>query len=222
MRKPRSYAEVYNDLDLEVVNVFRMVRDRGLELREALRLTPFSREEFFEAYDTATDPLERARQTIIKSFMGFGSDSIRNKSGFRNNAHRSGTTPAHDWANYPEALNFAIDRLRGVVIENKNALELMVQMDGPETLFYVDPPYLHETRESDKRYAFEMTDDDHRVMSAVLHELSGKVIVSGYPSPLYDDLFGNWGRVEMAAMADGAKKRTEVLWMNFEAEGKLL
>ncbi len=222
LRKPRCYAEVYNDLDQEVVNVFRMVRDRGPELAEALRLTPFAREEFFDAYEPTENALEAARRTIIKSFMGFGSDSIRNKSGFRNNAHRSGSTPAHDWARYPDRLAGAISRLSGVIIENKDALELMSQMDGPETLHYVDPPYVHETRTSALRYAFEMTDAQHREMAACLRGLSGMVMVAGYPSPLYDELFSDWNRIERAALADGARPRTEVMWTNFQQQDRLL
>src|SRR5690606_23762221 len=102
LRKPRSYAEVYNDLDGEMVNLFRMVRDRGPELRELLRLTPFARVEYRESYEPCDDPLEQARRSVIRSFMGFGSNSLCRviQSGFRFNSGRSGTTPAHDWANY--------------------------------------------------------------------------------------------------------------------------
>lgn len=219
LRKPRSYAEVYNDLDGEIVNLFRIVRDRGDELKRALELSPFARDEFFESYDPTEDELEQARRTTIRSFMGFGSASASGaKTGFRAQSSRSGTTPAHDWRNYPAALGTTIERLRGVVIENRDALEVMAQHDGPTTLHYVDPPYVFETRSNanlycKKGYKHEMTDEQHRELSAYLKTLKGCVILSGYGCPLYDELYGDWERIEKDSLADGARPRTEVLWM---------
>lgn len=220
MRKPRSYAEIYNDLDGEMVNLFRMVRDRSQELRRALELTPFSRADFLESYEPAEDPVEQARRTVARSYMGFGSAAASgNKTGFRSNSNRSGTTPAHDWANYPSALVALAERLRGVVLENKDAIEVMQTHDGAETLHYVDPPYVHSTRHEGNKYCkkgyrFEMTDEQHRALAAALHELKGAVVLSGYPCALYDELYADWQRIEnRGAHADGAKDRTEVLWL---------
>jgi DNA adenine methylase len=142
LRKPRSYAEVYNDLDNEIVNVFLQLRDNGQELKSLLTLTPFARTEFKEASLRVTNPVDQARRTIIKSFMGFGSDVIRRQSGFRANSNRSGTTPAHDWRNYADVLDYLIERLRGVVIECRDFEQIMKAHDTPDTLFYVDPPYV--------------------------------------------------------------------------------
>lgn len=221
LRKPRAYAEVYNDLDGEIVNLFRVVRDRGDELRELLALTPFARDEYLGAFDLSDDRLECARRTVIRSFMGFGSNAILRtvKSGFRSNSNRSGTTPAHDWANYPDCLDALIQRLRGVVIENRAANKIMPQHDGSETLHYCDPPYVHETRTQISHghhgYNHEMTDDDHRRFADDVRALSGMVVVSGYAHDLYDrELFADWARVERPAMADGARPRIEVLWLN--------
>lgn len=224
MRKPRAYTEVYNDMDLEVVTLFRMLRDKDTAamLREALRLTPFAREEFEKAYRDTGDAVELARRLVIRSFMGFGSNSTnKDKStGFRGRSERSGTTPAHDWANYPEAMDAMTERLRGVVVENRPARDVLVQYDGPESLHYVDPPYVHETRKAgqQKNYRFEMTDGDHEELAETLHGLAGAVVLSGYPSPLYDRLYAGWDRVEMRAMADGARERVEVLWINEKAK----
>lgn len=218
LRKPRSYSEVYNDLDGEIVNVFHAMRDKGAALKRYLLLTPFSREEFFLAYGRSKDPVKRAANTIIKSFMGFGSDSINHKSGFRANANRSGTTPAHDWANYVHAVDFFVDRLRGVIIENKDAMEVMKQHDAQDTLHYVDPPYLHETRQSDKRYRHELDNKEHIRLAEFLKSLKGKVMLSGYPSEWYRRLYKGWQVAERKALADGARKRVEVLWMNFQPQ----
>lgn len=216
IRKPRSYAEVYNDLDVEVVNLFTVLRGaRAAELVEQLRLTPFARDEFADAYQPATDPVERARRLVIRSFMGFGSNGHNRATGFRANSNRSGTTPAHDWSNYPDALAAIVARLQGVVIENRDACAVMTAHDGPETLHYVDPPYVFATRSDlSKDYAHELTDDDHRQLLSFLRGLKGKVVLSGYPHAIYDEALADWQRVERAALADGARARTEVLWKN--------
>ncbi|ERV79259.1 hypothetical protein Q058_02232 [Pseudomonas aeruginosa BL04] len=122
LRKARSYAEVYNDLDGDVVNLFRVARDRGEELRQALALTPLAREEFEASYAETTDPLERARRMVVRSFQGFGSAAANGeRTGFRSTSARIGTTPALDWLNYPDALAAITERLQGVVIENRDA-----------------------------------------------------------------------------------------------------
>lgn len=150
LRKPRAYSEVYNDLDGEVVHLFRMLQkpDTAARIKHRLEMTPFSRSEFNSAYINDTDPVERACSLIILSFMGFGSNAhnTTTRTGFRANSNRSGTTPAHDWANYPEMLDAFTARLRGVVIEKRPAVDVLAQQDGPETLHYVDPPYVHSTR----------------------------------------------------------------------------
>lgn len=239
LRKPRSYAEVYNDLDGDIVNFFRVLRHDGEKLREKLELTPFARDEFNQAYEPTEDPLERARRTVIRSFMGFGSAACTQVSlattgagfkpdtGYRANSNRSGTTPAHDWANYPDKMGFLIERIQGVVIENRSATQVMNQQDSPATLHYVDPPYVHSTRglkqwRTPQSYRHEMSDDDHREMAACLHSLKGMVILSGYRCDLYDELFAKWRRVDKDAHADGARDRVESLWFNSAAEPRTL
>ena len=222
LRKPRSYAEVYNDLDGEVVNLFRVLRDETLagRLCAMLALTPFARAEFEAAYEDCDNPVERARRLVIVSFMGFGSNghNTLTRTGFRANSNRSGTTPAHDWSNYPDALRVGVERLRGVVIESRDALDIIRQHDGPRTLHYVDPPYPHSTRDRGGRqrdYRHEMTDNEHRALAATLRAVEGTVVLSGYACDLYDrELYPDWARVERAAHADGARDRVEVLWLN--------
>ncbi|MFZ5520427.1 MAG: DNA adenine methylase [Pseudomonadota bacterium] len=222
LRKPRSYAEVYNDLDGEIVNLFRVARDDGERLAQALELTPFARVEFSSAYDPDGDPLEQARRTLVRSFMGFGSAGASGQqTGFRANSNRSGTTPAHDWMNYPAHFRAVIQRLRGVVIEHRDAADVMRAHDCDEALHYVDPPYVHDTRQLRTRapaYRHEMTDEQHAALASVLHSLRGRVVLSGYRSPLYDDLFGSWRRVDVNAHADGARARVESLWLSPRCE----
>ncbi len=229
LQKPRTYAEVYNDLDGDAVNLFRVLREgRAPELIALLEATPFARDEFLLAYEPTEEPLERARRLIVRSFMGFGSNghNIKAKTGFRSNANRNGTTPAQDWINYPPTLRAVAERLRGVIIENKDALEVMRQHDTEETLHYVDPPYLPETRSLKNpydikyrggMYAHEMSAEDHIPLLETLRSLKGMVVLSGYAAPLYDEVLADWTRIERRAMADGARERTEVLWVNRKA-----
>lgn len=219
LRKPRSYAEIWNDLDGDVVNLFRVLRSADApRLQSELALTPFARDEFNVAYAPTADPVERARRLVIRSFMGFGSDghNVGNgRTGFRANSNRSHTTPAHDWAKYPPVLAAVIERLKGVVIENRDARAVMAQQDSAATLHYVDPPYMHDTRASGGgEYAHEMSEADHAELLAFLQTLAGMVVLSGYRHPLYDDALKGWRRVEKAAMADGARNRVECLWLN--------
>jgi DNA adenine methylase len=221
LRKERSYAEIYNDMDGEIVNLFRVLRDpvQVRELARLLRLTPYARSEFEVSYLTSGDPIEQARRTVIRSFMGFSSLLTGTwTTGFRSNSNRSGSTPVHDWRNYPEALEGIIERLRGVVIENRPASQVMLTHDTKATLNYIDPPYPAGTRHerwSGNAYRYEMSDNDHREMARVLHGLQGMVVVSGYPCELYDiELFPTWQRIQRDAYADGASKRTEVLWLS--------
>lgn len=219
LRKPRSYAEVYGDLDDSVVGLFQVLRGkRALELVDAVRLTPFARAEFQQAYEPCDDEVESARRLIVRSFMGFGSNGHNRKTGFRANSNRSGTTPARDWANYPDALATIVDRLAGVVIEHRDAVEVMLAHDAETTLHYVDPPYVMSTRaDAGADYAHELTDDDHLRLCEALRNLRGMVILSGYPNDLYDHELSGWQRIERAAYADNAKPRTEVLWINPQA-----
>lgn len=230
MRKRRSYAEVYNDIDDEVVSFFRVLRDpaSAAVLTEQLRLTPFARGEFLEAYEATEEPIERARRLVIRAFMGHGSDSASGVvSGFRANSNRSGTTPAHDWANYADALPRTTERLRGVIIEHRDAQACMMQHDGPTTLHYLDPPYVHETRtwmtsgKGKGNYRHEMTDAEHIELLAFVRGLEGMVVLSGYPSALYEKALVDFVRYETEAHADGARPRKEVLWLNALAAKRL-
>jgi DNA adenine methylase len=236
LRKPRSYGEVYNDVDGAVVNVFRVVRDpaSAKELQRQLELTPFAREEFNRAYEETTDPIEAARRTLIKSFMGFSADAMfrhlssnsgmrvvasswKAPTGMRTHVKRTGTTPAADWAKWPAMIHLFTNRLSGVVIENRDATAIMLQHDDAQALHYVDPPYVHSTRRSRHGYRNELTDEDHRSLAVVLRNLKGAVLLSAYPSPLYRELYEGWTLVERDGLAQKSLKTVECLWFNKSA-----
>lgn len=229
LRKERSYAEVYNDLDDHIVALFRVLQDekKTARLIKLLHLTPFSRSEFNLSYEPTEDQIEIARRLIIRAYMGFGSNAHAStarghrSTGFRANSNRRGTTPAHDWASYPDCLASIVERFRGCVIEHREAKLVMATHDAPETLHYVDPPYLPETRSPANKYDLkfrmyrhELTVAAHVDLLRFLREVSGMVVLSGYAAPLYDEALPDWHRVTCETYADGARPRTEVLWLN--------
>lgn len=223
MQKAPSESEVYNDLDNDIVNVFKVLRDQdqATELARLLTLTPYSRAEFELAYtDAPESPVERARQTIIRAQMGFGSaGATKGKTGFRQDSARKYGTAAQLWAEYPKSIQQFCQRLQGVLIENRPAIDLISGHDRPDTLFYVDPPYVLDTRVSDgnRFYRHEMSDDDHIQLIETLKTAAGLVVLSGYSSDLYQDLLPDWdcySTTSRISAGRGTGTRTECVWLN--------
>lgn len=225
MLKPRVAAEVYNDLDGAVVNLFRILRDpvRAVELQRLVSLTPFAREELEWAMTPPTDDMDAAHKLILRSFLGRGSDAATRtcRVGFSTLLSEERALPAAAFAKWPDAIPEFVARLQGVVIENKPAVDIIRTFDTPNTLIYADPPYVLKTRSSMKGrsqashgYRHDMTDEQHVELAAVLHAAKGMVLLSGYPSALYDKLYADWCQVRTGHRAEGAAVRTEVLWMN--------
>jgi DNA adenine methylase len=224
MNKPRSYAEVYNDLSKDLVNVFQVLRnpDQAQRLIEVCRLTPYAREEFELSYESTEDPVERARRTLFRAQAAFGSSGLaRSRTGFRIDSERRYKLSSHVWESYPSNIASFCSRLSGVIIENRPAADVITKHDGPDTLFYVDPPYMHSTRVMrNARYDFEMTEDDHVELLQVLERVEGMVAISGYSNPLYEDFLKDWEMHSKPARASGHRGtvlRTEVLWLNPQA-----
>lgn len=221
LRKSRSYAEVYNDLDGEIVNVFRVLRNpkQAKKLNTLIALTPYSRADYDESFIPTDDPIEQARRTLFRSASGWsGRGVLGEKTGFRIYSKQSrNATPANDWRNFAPHIQSFITRLQGVYIENRPALEIIQRHDADDALHYVDPPYVLSTRDSGRDYRHELTNDDHRELGEVLAKCKGFVIVSGYRCDLYDQLFDGWTRIDKKAFAEGALSRIESLWLNPKA-----
>jgi len=228
LQKPRAYAEVYNDLDGDIVNLFKVLRSSSSreKLIEQLILTPYSREEFENSWEVAEDSVERARRTIIRAQMGFGSaGATKGITGFRIDTKRQYGTAQSLWATYPEHLSVIGQRLSGVLIENRPAIQILKDHDAPTTLHYVDPPYVHDTRYEGAKigrvYRHEMDDAEHKELLETLLDLEGMVMLSGYPSEFYDDTLKGWQRVETKARISsgrGTDLRTECIWLNPAAQ----
>jgi DNA adenine methylase len=225
LTKEPAYAEVYNDLDGDVVNFFRVLRDEALRaaLCELVALTPFSREEFERAYEPTDDPVERARRLAIKAGMGYGSSGgTKENTGFRIDSGRKWSTDFAQWVKYPDAIAAVGSRLSGVLIENRPATSVMMQHDARTTLHYVDPPYVFSTREgrrwnSDKYYRHEMTDMQHMDLLCCLKNLQGMIILSGFHSEMYGRELAGWTEFSCDSRGNaqrGTKINREVVWCN--------
>lgn len=226
LRKPRSMGECYNDLDGEVVNLFRVLRDSAMsaELCRQIVMTPFSREEYDDAFMSSDDAVERARRLIVRSYMGHGSSSAvsAKSTGFRASlVNRGGALPAGEWPTLPAALEAVTKRLEGVLIEQRPALQVIDRYDEPDALIYLDPPYVTETRSQKRRggkpfhaYNHEMSDQDHAELLERICDCRAAVVLSGYPNDHYDRVLTGWRRHQIDAHADGALDRTEVVWIN--------
>ena len=224
IQKPRSYAEVYNDLDGDIVNLFRVLQGEHSSQRliELLTLTPYARAEFELAWQPVEDPVERARRLIIRAQMGFGSAGASKAiTGFRIDTARAYGTAQHLWQRYPEHLAIVCQRLAGVLIENRPATEVVLAHDAADTLHYIDPPYMHDTRvrgaQKGRYYRHELSDREHAELLATLKTLRGMVVVSGYPSDLYKTELDTWTMNTTSARISagrGGSTRQECLWLN--------
>jgi DNA adenine methylase len=210
--KQRSKLETINDLDGEVVNLFRIIRERPEELARIIYLTPHSREEYYQSYLEAEDDLERARRLIVRLWQGRGGKTSH-RTGWRSMIEMNGPLPGKEWLKFPGKISAVAERLIGVQIENQAAIDLIKRYSRKNVLIYADPPYILSTRTTSS-YKHEMTEDDHEQLLQTLDEHPGPVILSGYSHPLYDDRLKHWRRESKRAKAEAGAIREEVIWIN--------
>lgn len=211
-------TEVYNDLDSRVVGLFRVLRDpaKAEELARRLELTPFAREEYEGwCYANPIDEIDAAHQLVARGFMGQASKGIWQRSGLDTRINPDGyCSRVSALRAAPEACRVVAQRLIQVVIEHGDALDVIRRHDRPDALMYCDPPYLTAEGRGTRIYTHDFKTEDHRALADVLRDLKAMVVLSGYPSALYSELYPDWQRHERKAMADGGRARTEVVWLN--------
>jgi len=221
LQKQPSKFEVLNDLDNKVINFFDVLRSTPEQLIRAILLTPYSREELRRARTSPStdDPVENARRFYVLCWQSYGSGTGKTSTGWRYQigAGDNSRASAIGSFNDTEHLWLVADRLKQVQIEHDDAYKVIQRFDSSETLFYLDYPYVHSTRyhsSSDKGYAFEMTDDDHRRFAHLVNNIRGMAMVSGYPSRLYDELYAGWKCISRQSQDINGKGKTECLWMS--------
>lgn len=224
-RKP-SPIETYNDIDGEVVNFFKVLRENRGPLIEQIALTPFSREEFGIACELNPNlsDLERARRFYIRARQvrtGLAQTASIGRWANCKNTSRAGMSGVVSrWLGGIEHLDYIAERLLRVQIENRPAVDTIKLYDSESTLFYCDPPYIHETRGDTKAYGYEMSNFDHVELAKELNNAEGKVAISNYDCELMDQLYpsGKWNKIYSHKKTIHSTKdiRQEVLWVNYE------
>lgn len=217
--KERSPLETVNDIDGDIVNLFRIIRERPDDLAHVVRWTPHSREEYYLSYESIGNDLERARRLIVRLWQGRGGKTSH-RTGWRSMIEMNGPLPGQEWLRFPEKIQTVAERLIGVQIECQPALQLLERYRRPNVLIYADPPYLLSTRTTTS-YRHEMSDQDHLELLESLDDHPGPVLLSGYAHPLYDRRLRHWRREIKQAKAENGAVREEVLWINPVAAGQI-
>lgn len=217
--KEPCYIETINDMNGDIVNLFKVCRDYPEELAKAINLTPFARDEFVKCDTPSDNPIEQARRTLVRYHQSFGTSNSSKKS-WRNVQTYGGPRCATMWNYLPGAVVECCERLKDAQIENVDALTLIERYNDKDTLIYLDPPYLQELRKKDM-YKIEMSTAQHIEMLKLIKSSKSKVVLSGYDNDLYNSKLSDWNTVERETTAQMGLHRTEKLWMNFQPLGQL-
>ena len=221
--KQPAPIETVNDLDGEVVNFFRVIRNPGSreKLQEWIAYTPYARQVYDDVFlREPEDEVERAACFAVKSMQSHGF-RMTDDGGWKKDVHgREKAYAVRYWNELPESIAEMAIRLKQVQIENRPALDMIKAYDHENVLMYLDPPYVLSTRSVHKQYRHEMTDQDHIELLEAVASSKAKGMISGYDCELYDFYLGNWNKVQIAARAQDNKRRIETLWMNYNLEAE--
>ena len=215
--KPRSNIETVNDLDGNVVNLFEWIKKDQERLAYEIYYTPYARKIYEDAFAMVPeDSLGKAVNFYIRLNMGHGFRTNGEKVGWKNDVQgRERSYASQDWCNLPEKIMQAAERLRGVQIENRPAVELIERFNYKNVLIYCDPPYMLETRHG-KQYRCEMGTEEHEELLKTLLRHKGPVMISGYETELYNKMLVDWNRYETKVYSQTCSKKQEVIWMNYD------
>ena len=214
-KKP-SYLETINDINGDIVNLFKVCRERPEELARAIGFTPWSREEYKNCYEIIGDEVERARRMLVRHHQSFGTTNS-NLNSWRNSQTRNSPRCAAQWCELPETVLKICGRLKNAQIENIDALTLIKRYNDPDTLIYLDPPYLQELRKRNM-YKYEMTSAQHEELLEVIKQSKSKICLSAYDNELYNERLKDWYTTEKQTTAQMGKQRTEKLYMNYQPD----
>lgn len=215
--KAPAAIETINDLDSDIPNLFRCIRENPEELARLVAATPFSREEYDLRFDSSNieDPYEKARSFLIKCWQGYGFRTNKYKVGWKHDVSgRESMYALWNWYRLPAWIMETTERLRKVQIEHARAMDIIKRYNNKNVCIYVDPPYLLDTR-SGVQYKHEMTGAEHVELLKELCSSRSKILISGYEHPMYEEYLGEWNHFSFNCTAEHGKRRTEHLWTNF-------
>lgn len=213
-------VETINDLDGDIVNLFRVLREQPEALQRALELTPYSREEYDRSFDICDDPVEKARRYVVRTTQAIGA-KICDKSGWRNHKQMKIGGTACKWNSITETIPSAACRLLGdtthlVQIEHMDALRLIERYSSPDVLMYLDPPYLPNTRNTKRLYKHEMGEEGQIALIELVKKSKAKIILSGYDSELYNHHLSAWRTDTAISQTTSTERVQEKIWMNYD------
>ena len=213
-------VETINDLDSNIVNLFRVLRDRPEDLKNALELTPYSREEYDKSFEDCDDPVEKARRYMVRTTQSIGA-KLGSKCGWRNHKQMKIGGTACKWGGITDTIDDATGRLRGdtthlVQIEHMDALRLIAKYNNADVLMYLDPPYLRDVRKSGRLYKHEMDISGQIAMLEAIKNSRAKILLSGYDSEMYNQYLAGWKTDTTITHTTSAEKAEEKIWMNYE------
>jgi DNA adenine methylase len=212
-RKQPSMLETINDIDRNVTNLFRAIRDYPEKLAEKVHLTPLSREEYYSSFDAdPSDEIELARVFLIRCNQAIGGKTS-DRTGWRSNINPVNNQKSKEWDKLPSRIFKVANRLKSAQIENQAAVQVIERYRRNDVLIYADPPYLIETR-TKRHYAHEMTPEEHEAFLKALNQHKVFAIVSGYGSDMYNDILSSWSKQAKVATTETATSKQEVLWLN--------
>ena len=214
--KEPAIIETVNDINNDIVNLFKVCREHAAELAALIYLTPDARAEFNDCYERSTDNIEQARRTLVRYWQSFGTCNSSVNS-WRNSQTSGSPRIPQQWDQLPEIIISTLDRLKSVQIENYNAIELIKRYNSSETLLYIDPPYLQSLRKHNM-YKNEMTDNQHIELLNVLKESKSKIIISAYDNEMYNTELADWQTDELPTTAQMGIKRTEKIYFNYSLQ----
>ncbi len=225
LAKPPAAIEIINDLDGEIINLFRQLRTNQKEICRLIELTPYAKQELENARkkDNNDNDLERARKFLVQAMFAINGVFGKEKSGFsysQSYARNGKEARVNRWYNLPTRIEQVVERIRNVRIENRNAIDILKMfINRPATLVYLDPPYLGKRT---KGYNNDANNEDyHLEMLKLANKAKCMIFISGYENPLYDNFLkkdNGWMKKTIKTITKDSKgqshARKEVIWMN--------
>lgn len=224
--KRRGAVETINDLDGDVVNLFQVLREKPEELKRALELTPYSREEYDKSFEPCDEPVEKARRFMVRTTQAIGA-KLDGKCGWRNHKQMKIGGTACKWGGITDTIETAARRLRGdtthlVQIEKMDALRLIERYNSQDVLMYIDPPYVRSTRKSGRLYRIEMDTNGQAELLRMIVKSRAHIIISGYDNEMYNHSLAGWRTDTTMTHTTSAGKAEEKIWMNYEPPAQQL
>lgn len=222
-KSPEEVSEVVNDLHMELTTFWRVLQNERQfqDFTRIIEAMPFSQVEWRDSRLPSDNPIQRAVNFFVRCRQSRAGKLSSFATLSRNRTRRGMNEQVSSWMSAVQGLPAVAERLKRVVILNDNAVDVIRSQDGPNTLFYLDPPYVHHTRSTTSDYDHEMNEEDHARLLDTIKQCTGKIMISGYPNKLYDSTLKNWGFIDINIdnKASSAKEKpimTERIWMNYK------